>query len=391
MSALVTIHYEGDAQMGDRRWLAAAVLICISLAGRLSAQEPVPWHDPSPHTVQFVTVDENVKLEVLDWGGSGRPLVLLTGLGNTAHVYDEFAPKLTPEYHVYGITRRGYGASSAPASGYSADRLGDDVLAVLDALKLDRPVLAGHCIAGEELSSVATRHPERVAGLIYIDAGYSQAFYDPSLGNVEMDSRELQKKLEQMRAASTPQEHKKLVEELVQQDLPDLEKELRELLKFLETEPAQPVPPPAASTVDLASFPAYRAFTKRVQGVAYPEAELRQMNESKPDGGVGKHQDKSNIRLAIEVGEQRYTRIRGPVLAIFANPRDPAPYAYNTPAERAAFEALQTAGIEAQAKAFEKGVPSARVVRLAHSNHYVFLSNEADVLREMRAFLAGLQ
>ena len=131
------------------------------MTGRLSAQDAGPWHDPSPHTVQFVTVDDNVKLEVLDWGGSGRPLVLLAGLGNTAHVFDDFAPKLTSEYHVYGITRRGYGASSAPASGYSADRLGDDVLAVLDDLKLDRPVLVGHSIAGEELSSVGSRHPER--------------------------------------------------------------------------------------------------------------------------------------------------------------------------------------------------------------------------------------
>jgi non-heme chloroperoxidase len=81
------------------------------------------WKDPSPHTIQFVTVEKDVKLEVLDWGGSGRPVVLLTGLGNNAHIYDTFAPKLTTTYHVYGITRRGYGASSAPTSGYSADRL----------------------------------------------------------------------------------------------------------------------------------------------------------------------------------------------------------------------------------------------------------------------------
>ncbi|HEY2459427.1 MAG TPA: hypothetical protein VGI16_01400, partial [Candidatus Acidoferrum sp.] len=60
--------------------------------------------DPSPHSVQFITVEDNVKLEVLDWGGSGRPLVLLAGLGDTAHVFDKFAPKLTPTYHVYGIT-----------------------------------------------------------------------------------------------------------------------------------------------------------------------------------------------------------------------------------------------------------------------------------------------
>ncbi len=86
------------------------------------------WRDESPHTAQFITVDSNVKLEVLDWGGSGRPLVLLAGLGNTAHVFDKFAPKLTSAYHIYGITRRGYGASSDPNSGYAADRLGDDVL-----------------------------------------------------------------------------------------------------------------------------------------------------------------------------------------------------------------------------------------------------------------------
>src|ERR1700675_4120815 len=166
--------------MPDPTWLRAAFLLLVSFACPLSAQDLVPWQDPSSHTTQFVTVDDNVKLEVLDWGGSGRPLVLLAGLGNTAHVFDEFAPKLTSEFRVYGITRRGFGASSAPASGYSADRLGDDVLAVLDSLKLDRAVLVGQSIAGEELSSVATRYPERIAGVIYLDAAYAYAYYDQS-------------------------------------------------------------------------------------------------------------------------------------------------------------------------------------------------------------------
>src|ERR1700735_5064493 len=126
----------------------------IALPTYLSAQNSAPWHDPSAHKVEFVTVDKDIKLEVLDWGGTGRPIVLLAGLGATAHTYDDFAPKLTPEYHVYGITRRGFGASSVPESGYSADRLGDDALAVLDALKLARPILVGQSIAGEELSSI---------------------------------------------------------------------------------------------------------------------------------------------------------------------------------------------------------------------------------------------
>jgi hypothetical protein len=116
-----------------------------SISGTWTQGEPVAlkferptaateWKDPASHKVQFVTVDKDVKLEVLDFGGTGRPLVLLAGGGATAHSFDTFAPKLTPTYHVYAITRRGFGDSSAPATGYEADRLGDDILAVLDAL-----------------------------------------------------------------------------------------------------------------------------------------------------------------------------------------------------------------------------------------------------------------
>src|SRR5438445_9316492 len=151
-------------------------LLFVWLAVPLYSQQSAAWRDPSPHRVRFVSVDKNVRLEVLDWGGSGRPLVLLAGGGDTAHVFDEFAPKLTTSFHVYGITRRGSGASGFSPEGYGADRLGDDVLAVLDSLKLSRPVLVGHSLGGEELSSLATRHPDRVAGLIYVEAGYPYAF-----------------------------------------------------------------------------------------------------------------------------------------------------------------------------------------------------------------------
>jgi hypothetical protein len=42
------------------------------------------------------------------------------------------------------------------------------------------------------------------------------------------------------------------------------------------------------------------------------------------------------------------------------------------------------------ADTLQAGYPNARVVRLPNANHYVFFSNEADVLREMHAFIAGL-
>jgi pimeloyl-ACP methyl ester carboxylesterase len=326
-----------------------------SISGTWTQRQPLPlefrratketaWTDPSPHSVQFIGVESDIKLEVLDWGGSGRPLVLLAGLGNTAHVFDKLAPKLSATNHVYGITRRGFGASSAPSpSGdatYAADRLGDDVLAVLDALKLNRPVLAGHSLGGEELSSVGSRHPERVAGLIYLDAGYSYAYYDRSRGDLGIDLADLRKKLDQLQPGKSPKDPRHLIEELLSTSLPGFERDLKERLKNLpETPTAQPQVPP--------------------------------------------------ITQAILAGVQKYTDIRVPALAIYALPHATG-QPYKDDAARAAAEARDEATTGAQAKAFENGVPSARVVRLPHANHYVFFSNEADVLREMNAFLGNL-
>ena len=81
-----------------------------------------------------------------------------------------------------------------------------------------------------------------------------------------------------------------------------------------------------------------------------------------------------------------------PALAIYAAPIDLGPWVHERkdPAVRAAaaaFIAKQVDLTEKQSKAFEDGLPSLRVVRLENANHYVFLSNEGDVLREMPSFL----
>ena len=261
---------------------AAASLLGIWLRINRPSSRPV--------TTQFITVDKEVKVQVVDWGGSGRALVFIPGLGLTARAtFDEFAPKFTRDFHVYGITRRGIGSSSRPTSGYSADRLGDDVLAVLDALKLERVVLVGHSAGGSELSSVATRHPERVAGLIYLEAGYAYAYYCPE----------------------------------------------------------SPPPPPIDQ-----KWPA-------------------------------------PIKAILE-GYQHYTDIRAPTLAIYAIPNDLSWRFKNDPIGLAKAEAEEVARNLPQMKAFEKGVPSARVVNIPRANHWVFHSNEAEVLREMNEFLRKL-
>jgi non-heme chloroperoxidase len=305
------------------------------------ATKETAWQiDPSPHKAQFVTVDKDTKLEVLDWGGSGRRLVLLAGLDHTAHVFDEFAPKLTSKYRVYGITRRGFGASSHPTTEYSADRLGDDVLAVMDALKLDRPLLVGWSIGGEELSSVGSRHPEKVAGLIYLDGGYCYAYYGPSGGPTchLTDAAELQRKLQQF--FSRPYDPA-LLKELLETDLPAFERDLREAQKTL--------------------------FAQFASQAAAPSLDAQ-----------------------IFANGQKYSNIHVPILAIFAAPHDTGPSGGNDPGAQARLDALDEATFGPEIAAFEKGLPTARVVRLPHASHVVFQSNEADVLREMNAFIASL-
>jgi pimeloyl-ACP methyl ester carboxylesterase len=102
---------------------------------------------------------------------------------------------------VLGITRKGFGLSSSPVPDgkkYSADRLADDDLAVMDRLHLKRPTVVGHSIAGEELSSLASRYSSRISGLIYLEAGYPYACYDSSRGGVDLDAIEVRRKIDQL-------------------------------------------------------------------------------------------------------------------------------------------------------------------------------------------------
>jgi pimeloyl-ACP methyl ester carboxylesterase len=311
-------------------------------------QASASWRDPSSHAVRFVTVESGVRLEVLDWGGTGSPVVLLAGGGNTAHVYDEFAPKLASNHHVYGITRRGFGASGFSTSDNPIDRLRDDVLAVIGALKLKRPVLVGHSIAGAELSAVATSHPDRIAGLVYIDAAYPYAF----------------------ESANGPS-----------------------MKEFQISGPRAPRP----SDADLASFGSLQKWDAEVYGYRTPESEFRQTWDSDSSGRPRKERDFPGAQsfMAIMTSMNRFTKIPVPVLAIFASPHIPENWIANStnPAVREAASAYYTAidaSTERQTRALEAGVPTARVVRLTGA-HYIFLSNESDTLRETRAFLISLK
>jgi len=331
-----------------------ARLLVLSLAITVTgfAQDSVPWHDPSKHTVQFVTVEKGIRLEVLDWGGTGRPVVLLAGSGNTAHIFDGFAEKLSGACcHVYGITRRGFGASTHPDPGYDQQRLADDVLQVLDALKIVAPVLAGHSMSGEELTTLGDEHSDRLAGLVYLDAAD-----DPT-------------------------------------DFPGSSAAYMVLFNKLPAAMRANGSEPDASV--LRSFQAFHDFKVWQNGFEYPEAQLRASFDQNPDGSVGSYNTPDKVHNAIGRGAlpRDYSRIRVPILALFGTLSVNYRYQPKDAQERTAIEEFDAATevyADRNKKNLLKAKGGVRIVDLPRADHYLFLSNEPGVLREMRVFLATL-
>lgn len=119
---------------------------------------------------RLVAVDPDVRLEVLDWGGTGPAMVFLGGMNSDVHNYGDFPSRFRAGYHLYGINRRGTGGSDTPASGYDAATRAHDIIVVLDSLHVRQAVLVGHSFAGDELSKIGVTYPDRVRALVYLEA-----------------------------------------------------------------------------------------------------------------------------------------------------------------------------------------------------------------------------
>ncbi len=328
-----------------RRLLALGLLASVGVASpfAVAAQQPPPSQvcasDPSPHQVRFVSVEPGVVLEVLDWGGSGDVLLLLSGLGDNAHVFDDFAPRFTDRFHVIGLTRRGFGRSSQPAHGYDLSTRARDVIGVLDQLAIPRAIVVGHSVAGTELNRLAVDHPDRVRKLVYLDAldlgwdGWRR--------------------------------------------LP------------------QPPPPPDDPPADLATVQRFAAASGRSDGYRKPLAALCNMLRLDASGRVVGAVTPPEVSQMILAGLEPadLQRIQAPVLGIFnrITPAYRLPYFGSLdPAGQQDFTTsigALSAWIQAAISHFRSGVPNARVIERENTNHYLFIVDEALVVREIRRFL----
>ncbi len=302
--------------------------------------------EPDRPSTRYVTIDASTALEVVDWGGRGLPIVLLAGLGHTAHVFDDFAPALTDTYHVMGITRRGFGASSQPDSGYELRSLTNDIRIVLDSLGIGRAILAGHSLGGDEMTRFARAYPERVAALVYIEAAYDRKSSRDSMAAYVVPSSE--------------------------------------------------VAPPTDG--DTESAEAYRAFYARANGVTMPLSEIRAMFRWTRDGRFDGSITPSWIygQIVANLHDPDYTGIDAPALAIYATDYPITElfldYAARDTAAQRAMRDYHAASLRMAAHSrdhFRTGMTRGRVVEIPGAGHSLYITHAKQVLTAVRAFLGA--
>ena len=103
-------------------------------------------------------------------GPERAPLVVLShSLASSGIMWEQQMPALVGGYRVLRYDTRGHGGSDAPAGPYTLDELGDDAVALLDALDIERVHWVGLSMGGMIGQNLALRHPGRLLSLALCD------------------------------------------------------------------------------------------------------------------------------------------------------------------------------------------------------------------------------
>ena len=306
--------------------------------------------DKSPHTSNFVTVN-GIRLHYLDWGGRGPALLFLPGRGCNAHIFDDFAPRFTGYFRVLGLDRRGHGDSDHPETGYDIDTLVEDIRQFLDSLRIDRVILAGHSLAGIELSHFAALYPERILKLVYLEAAYDYS--------------------------------------------------MPEYKHMVENHPSRKIKIPGADQdyYSLADYAAFIKFAYPSLGAIWGELMDEHMLHEVEINPQGKVVDKMSndvdraISDTILAYRPEYAQIQAPTLSICALKKS-AYYistAYMTPEQQAEmaefFDTVTQPWNQLSLDQFRREVPHARIVEIPGGHHYCFIQQQDLVFKEMLSFL----
>lgn len=156
--------------MMGRRWHLWSALVSVLAMGLASvACCGCFFPDPTaiPQTRYAWVQGPQGQLRVEEGGLGGIPVLFVHGLAGDRHVWTNQLEHVRLARRAVALDLRGHGESEPAKNGdYTIQGYADDVVAVADALKIQRFVLVGHSMGGAVAGAVAGRQPDRVAGLL---------------------------------------------------------------------------------------------------------------------------------------------------------------------------------------------------------------------------------
>jgi non-heme chloroperoxidase len=130
------------------------------------------------HVITFATVETQyeranvvlpggVRLSYVHGGPDDGPaVIMLHGLSDSSFSFSRVLPLMPAHLRVVAVDQRGHGNSDRPASGYSMDAFASDLLALMDALLIDRATLVGHSMGSFVARRAAEKAPARITRLV---------------------------------------------------------------------------------------------------------------------------------------------------------------------------------------------------------------------------------
>ena len=300
----------------------------------------------SNYTSDFVNVN-GIRLHYLDWGGNDPALIFLTGMGCSAYIFNKFAPRFTDKFRVLALTRRGQGDSDYPETGYDADTLTEDIRQFMDQLNVEKAILAGHSLAGVELTHFSATYPARVDKLIYLDA------LDDRREFAVIREQNPLRNIESKKEKATPRTLEEYIA-IVKRDIPEFAEIWSELW----------------------------------------DEEIAHGVKVNDDGVFVDRMPASVEKLMIENLVDRYAPKRVdasiPILSFYA-PRTPKLSNVYTEEQKALFYEFHRRVNEPFGRSliaeFQSRFPDAKIVVIPEGHHYCFIAQEELVHNEMRKFL----
>ncbi len=158
---------------------------------------------------EFISAGD-LRFHYVQWGEHGTPIVCISGITANAFCFQAFADGLADNHRVIAYDLRGRGDSEKPEHGYSVAIHADDLVKLIDAWGLERPVVLGHSLGAFIALYFAAHYPDKLSKLILVDAGADlpwkpvderPAWLAVSMGRLEVPVPSFEEYMQRLKAA----------------------------------------------------------------------------------------------------------------------------------------------------------------------------------------------